>query len=282
MTIIRDMPSEAYHGSPYLGSTTAVLALTSLKKLGRRLAGTDPVADRTCFQIGRLAHMMALEPEKLKGQLVPHGPINEKTGKPYGRDTKAFAEWQSYNPDKIVAEPWLTEMLDEMPDGVRSTFRSGLNEASLFVDDPAHNGLAIKCRPDCWQQNANTCYDLKTIAQVDGDFNRAIDRAIVQRRYWFSAAWYRYVLRCETGEQHAFSMIFAEKGSPYRWRIVDLDEDLEAYGDQVVADLLPQIAASIKSGIWTDPEPLYHLAHMPAWMMDAGELHEDEDGDFSL
>jgi hypothetical protein len=278
--LVYDMPDTTYHASPALGSTTAAKALTSIRALGDLLDGTAKVEDRPCFQVGRLAHMMALQPEKFAECVVDVGPINPRTGAPFGRDTLAFQGWQAENPDLVVVEPWLRTMLARMPGMIADTFRAGKNEVSCFVDDQDHGGLAMKCRPDCWHPDARLIYDLKTIAPIDGDFARGVCKAIASRNYWFSAAWYRHCMRLETGHDHHFDLIFAEKGSPFRWGLFTLDDAYVAHGDQVVADLLPRIAYAMQSGDWNDPAPIYHVAECPAWL--GGDIHEDDEGGISL
>ena len=50
--------------------------------------------DRPAYLVGRAVHTLALEgKEHYAAEYAVGGPINEKTGQPFGSATKAFAEW---------------------------------------------------------------------------------------------------------------------------------------------------------------------------------------------
>ena len=118
--MIKDKMSDTdYHAHEFIGSTTAVHMIESSQLFWDHMTGVAEVEDKPHFKIGRIAHMMTLEPERFKEQVVTEGPINPKTNAMYGRGTKKFAEWEKLNPDKMVVEPWLYTMLERMPKEVR-------------------------------------------------------------------------------------------------------------------------------------------------------------------
>ena len=47
------------------------------------------------MRFGTMVHSLILEPEKFSNEyaIMPQSPINEKTGEPYGKTTKKYAEW---------------------------------------------------------------------------------------------------------------------------------------------------------------------------------------------
>src|SRR5690606_37107688 len=60
----------------------------------RKRIGLIADEDSNAFLLGRAAHTRILEGREVyERSFAIGGPINEKTGKPFGRDTKAFAEW---------------------------------------------------------------------------------------------------------------------------------------------------------------------------------------------
>jgi len=62
-------------------------------------------SDSTAYLVGRAAHCLILEGrDAFDAGFAVGGPINPKTGKPYGRETKAFAAWASE-----VGKPVLTD-----------------------------------------------------------------------------------------------------------------------------------------------------------------------------
>jgi len=268
--IIASQSDKDYHATSHIGSTTAKLILKSRRLFYDRITGVDSVPDRPCFQMGRLAHMAILEPDRFEKMVCVTGPINEKTGLVYGRDTKVFQSWQSENPSLTVIDPWLATSIIRMPQEVADLLRSGIPEVSVYRELAC--GVNAKCRPDYLR--GSEIYDLKTIDDID-----QIDRAIFKYGYYFSAAWYRMVMREETGVDHNFTLIFMEKKSPFRWRIVTLDQAYTEYADTRVEDALTAIAECQDSGKWNDVADVRREVVMPSWL-NAWEV--DEDGGISL
>ena len=255
--IVSGMTADAYHAHPAVGSTTAKLVLESPQLYKDFLDGVYAVPDRPAFQIGRIAHEMVLEPELFAARHVTEGPINERTGKPYGRDTKAFAEWQAEHPDITVVEPWLFTMLERMPRQVSDLLSVGESEVSVFTEI---NGLGVKARPDRLRDDC--IIDLKSIDNIGN-----IESAIYKRRYHFSAAWYQTVIRKETGNRLPFVPVFAEKSAPWRWRIVDLDPDYQMIGMADVETAIDEISTRTAANDWRDLEPIRSIVSPPHWMV---------------
>lgn len=270
--IIYDQPADAYHKSKEIGSTTAKTFLTSPRLFKDRIDGIDIVEDRPHFQIGRAAHLMVLEPDRFAEQVTTKGPINAKTGRPFGRDTIAFAEWQAANPGITVIEPWLYLALERMPGQVCDLIRGGRGEVSVYA--PTALGFDVKARPDYLLPGV--IVDLKTIDNVD-----QIGRSIARFKYWFSLAWYRMVLKEETGADHKFRLVFMEKKAPYRWRIVDLTPDYIAWADQQVDDTMGKMGDCYRTDDWSDQGAVEVDEQMPAYL-DNDEFTIDEEGGISL
>lgn len=267
--IINNMPDTEYHAHPYIGSTTAKLALRSPQLFVDAITGVYKRKDSPALKVGRLAHMAVLEPDRFANQVRDVGPINPKTGAAYGRDTKAWQEWEAANPGVIVVEPWIRYGMDRMPDDVADLFREGGHaEQSVFRDCPALGG-GIKCRPD--YRIGKMMVDLKTTLDVD-----RCERDIARFQYWFSHAWYRQVMRDETGETHFFSFVFMEKNTPYRWRIVDMDPDYAMYADDQVRRAMDIIAEGVATGRWLDPAEVRIIASRPDYLDDSTDSDDEE------
>lgn len=265
MTTKHDIPDTEYHADPAIGSTTAKLALKSLRLFRDHQLGMSRVEDKAHFRVGRLLHMQRLEPDRFADLHLAKGPVNEKTGKPYGRDTKAFADWQAANPDKTVLDPWFHLALERCPPEICDLFEGGVAESSVFVDDPA-TGLRIKCRPDYLRDR--TIIDFKTCQDID-----RVERDISRFGYWFSAAWYRHVVAIETEKAHRHRFVFLEKNAPFRWRIVDLAADYQMFADAKVSETLTNIHLAGKHDAWDDVGPFDVMVGMPDYL----EETEDED-----
>lgn len=244
-----------YHASGSIGSSRAKLVLDSMQLFKDDVDGLIPHAPTAAMQFGTLTHTAVLEPDVFKQITTTTGPINPATGKSYGSDTKKFAEWQEANPGLTVVDPSLYVMMDRMPDVVHGLLSAaGPAESSVFV---AEDGVSTKCRPD--KLIGTAIYDLKTISDID-----AIDAHIRSYRYWFSASWYRRVMKTETGLDHSFTLIFAESKPPHRWRIVDLSPELIEEGDYYVGDVLKKLARAQEMNDWRDKSPIRLTAARPA------------------
>lgn len=254
MTIRYDLPAADYHADPAIGSSRAKLVLDSIRLFKDDLDGLIPRTPTASMAFGTMAHLAVLEPDRFHDQTTTTGPVNPATGKAYGADTKKFAEWQAENPGLIVVDPSLYVMLERMPKEIRDALQTlGQSEVSAFAED---NGVLIKCRPDRLIEDA--IYDLKTINDID-----AIDAHIRSYRYWFSAAWYRRVMKIATGIDHSFTLIFAESKPPYRWRIVDLSPELIEEGNYYVADVVKKIGLAQEYDEWGDLSPIRVTAARP-------------------
>lgn len=265
------LPSAHYHAHPGIGASTARLAHKSIRLYKDAVDGLIPSPDRGCLKIGTLVHMAVLEPDRFAAQVVTEGPINTKTGKPYGRDTNAFADWEAENPGKIVVEPFIKTMITRCPDEIRHRLAHGESEESWFAES---GGLSMKARPDKLLGSVIT--DLKTCQDVDD-----ARRDLFRHGYWFSDAWYRMVGKLVTGEVFSYDFVFAEKKAPFRWRIVSLSPQYSAWADKVVDDTIGKILLAMRTGIWDDDAPLHQEAAIPEFLI-SDDVTADADGSINL
>lgn len=264
--IIFDQSAADYHASEHIGASTAKLALDSLQLFDDYRNGLVPNASSRALNFGTAFHAAILEPH-LYANLISAGPINDKTGKPYGRDSKVFSEWEASNPGKLVLDgaelDTITTMIARMPGEVRGVFahrQSAKTEVSVYRDI---DGLPVKCRTDHLDEPVIT--DLKTIDDIDG-----IAWAFKSYKYWFSQEWYKRVLLAETGVRHRFQFVFAEKKPPYRWRIVQTNDEVCEEGAMLVRGVMSMLRDAQKSGTWTDAASIHEEITWP----DCGHYEE--------
>ncbi len=267
--IILDQTDTDYHASPYVGSTDAKLWLESPQLFKDKIDGVVIRKDSRAFQLGRAAHLLFLQPAKFNAA-ISAGPTNEKTGKPYGSETAAYSSWAVMNPGKIVIGQRdlddLNRLQDRMPALVKDILRSsGVPESSYYQTIA---GVDVKCRPD-WIIDG-TIYDLKTIGNMAD-----AEKQISKFKYWFSHAWYRMIVKAETGKSMPFRFIFAEKSPPYRWRLIDIDADWIGYADATVDRVLGEISEAHRTGDYSDRGEIAVMASRPAWESDYEDDSED-------
>lgn len=257
------MPFEEYRALPGWNAHTAVNALDSLALVKDVRDGLADSAETPAMQEGSLAHMAILEPERFEMCVRTTGPINPRTGDPYGRDTKAFADWQASHPDWVAVPPWLGRAIQRMPGEVRELLSGpGMPEV---VAQATVGGLPVKCR--CDRLNPGLIVELKTINDI-----RNMERDVAKRMYWFNAAWYRMVLKASENRAHQHVHVFVEKRLPHRWRILDPDADLTMYADDRVEHVLGLLMGAVSSGDWTDKAEIRTMMGRPAFLD-----HDDDD-----
>lgn len=248
------LPIESYHARSEIGSSRAKLVLNSIQLLKDDMDGLLEHKQSAAMQFGTMAHMAVLEPEKFRSLTTTTGPVNEKTGKEYGRDTKSWTEWEAANPTMTVVHPSLYRMLDRMPRDVRELLSGdGQSEVSIFTPI---NGVAAKVRPD--RITESEILDLKTIGDLDD-----IDASIKRWKYWFSAAYYRAGVSSELGQAIPFRLIFAESAPPHRWAVVSLTPEYIDNGDYYVRYVTDQIKRAQDTGDWSDKSSIYRIATKP-------------------
>ena len=93
------IPSAEYHAESrngrYLSSHLLADFRESPELYRRKTSGEITSADTQSLALGRAVHCLILEGRAAFDEqyLVADGPVNPKTGEPYGKATKASAEW---------------------------------------------------------------------------------------------------------------------------------------------------------------------------------------------
>jgi PDDEXK-like domain of unknown function (DUF3799) len=275
MSIIHDESIHDYHRNLAVGSTLAKDARKSLQLFHDRHSGLAPAGpDKPSWQVGRIVHMRTLEPARYAECVVTRGPINPKTNKEYGRDTKAFEDWQLANPGLIMVEPYIDMMCARMPEEVKEILRDGRPEVTIRTD--YSDALTIQCRPD-WMRG-NDDWDLKTIDDVD-----KWQLAVRRLSYWFSAGWYK-MTKQRTGEFNGvgeWRWIFCEKAWPYRWRLVRMSAGYIERAMDEAEKVAQRISDAMHTDDWSDADAGEIVAELPI-ELDDQEFTTTESGSISI
>ncbi|MBA3936225.1 MAG: PD-(D/E)XK nuclease-like domain-containing protein [Planctomycetes bacterium] len=189
--------------------------------------------DRASFAIGRAAHCRVLEGRAaFEERYAIGGPLNPKTGRPFGPDTKAFAEWAAQQGRPVVSEE--TAALCEQLTGAVQAHEEAL---ALLAQGRAEgvvrcetSGVPCQGRLD-WVHPERGIVDLKTIDDLDYFTLQARSFA-----YAHQLAFYRALLTAVSGHVAEVHVIVVEKKEPFRvgvWRFSE--QVLDAAGRENLA-----------------------------------------------
>lgn len=264
--IIYDEPAKDYHANPAIGSSLVRSFLKSPQLFDDIRHGTAQV-ETPALIYGTNFHTLMLEPERWHAAVAikPDGmSFATKDGKAW-RDEHAYQTIVSFA-DAVH----LNRMRERMPAKVAALINGFKTEVTIRN---SIKGIATQCRFDVFGElYSGTRVDLKSIDDIDH-----CEVAVRKHGYHIQQAWYQRVEAAETKQAaRPFLFVFAEKKPPYRWRIVELDADYQAIGEQAVDDALSGIADCMELRTWNDTGPQHQIISPPEWMM--GDITETDEG----
>jgi len=173
------------------------------------------------YLVGRAAHVLILEGlERFREDFAVGGPINSRTGLPFGSATKAWSEWAATVGKPVLSDSQF-EIVERMHESVAThetaieLLQYGIPEAVARAE---YCGMPCQIRID-WLDPVQGIVDLKTcddLTWFEAD----------SRRYGYAhqLAFYRAVLSKVLGIYAPVYLIAVEKKEPYRcgvWRLAD-------------------------------------------------------------
>ena len=244
-----DVPADEYHQAARDGKFLSSHLLGDFRKspllYKKKLSGEIEPSESAALAVGRAVHVLVLEGRaKFDAEfMVSDGPVNPKTGEPFGKLTKAYREWAAAQTKDVVsgpdfafmsklresvwAHPVALELLDE-----------GVSEQTVrtrYCDEPC------QIRMDWFRADFGGCpviCDLKTCETLDyfeGD----------ARRFWYpqQMAFYREALKAASGGEVEADcyLIAVEKREPMRcgvWKLTDgILQSCAAENERAIAEL---------------------------------------------
>ncbi len=221
-----EIPAEEYHAATKENKYTTSHRLNLFRRcpaLYHKYITSEIVeGDTAAFQMGRAVHVLTLEPGNFdKEYLVADGPINPKTGNPYGRETKAFKEWADVQTLPVIG----TEehaLMKKLADAVHAheiaadILKAGIAEATVRA---VWDGEPVQARLDWIDPERGIIADLKTCADVD-----RFPFDVRDFGYVTQLAFYKRVLELAgyDGPDLRAYLIAVEKREPFRVAVVEL------------------------------------------------------------
>ncbi|MCC7407744.1 MAG: PD-(D/E)XK nuclease-like domain-containing protein, partial [Phycisphaeraceae bacterium] len=221
LDVLVDEPADVYHGKAGEHLTSHMLATFRACALlyARKRDGQVQVEKTQALTLGRAAHVRILEGKAaFADRYVIGGPVNPKTGKPFGAETQAFREFrqeaQSQGKEVLTVEQ--AELIEQMATGVGANLKT----ADLLMDGKAegvvrldYRGVPSQARFD-WVHPRRGIVDLKTcddLTWFEADARRY--------GYLHQMAFYRAVLAQAIDVRPVdvpVHLIAVEKKEPYR------------------------------------------------------------------
>jgi hypothetical protein len=249
LDLIVQEPADAYHAKAGQYLTSHHLAhFRKSPLLYRKVkAGLVPDEDRPAYLVGRAAHTLILEGrEGYAAEYAVGGPINPATGKRYGSNTKAFAEWAAAQGRPVLTDEQAL-LIESMADGVvahdiaMSLLAKGVAEGVVRAE---YCGLACQIRMD-WLNPNRGLVDLKTCDDL-GYFEADA------RRYGYThqLAFYRAVLARAAATYAPVHIIAVEKKEPYRCGVWLVSEETLAVAQKENEAAIARLRECGRLNVW--------------------------------
>lgn len=224
-----DIPAEEYHAATKENQYTTSHRLNLFRRCPalyhKHITGEIVEGDTAAFQMGRAVHVLTIEgADKFDAEyLVADGPTNPKTGKPYGRETKAFKDWAELQTRPVIGGDDHALML-ELSNAVHAhpiaadILSAGFAEATVRA---VWDGEPVQARLDWFDPERGIIADLKTCTDVD-----RFPFDIRDFGYVTQLAFYRRVLELAGyhGPRIRAYLIAVEKKEPYRVAVAEISE----------------------------------------------------------
>ena len=229
--------------------------------MGSRYGGLkqiDPVGpngeviidDTAAFQIGRATHALVLAGQDAFDEeyLVSAGPINPKTGEPFGKLTKAYKDWAATQTKKII----LTNEFDFMSKLQEAVWEHP--KAAELLDGCVCEGVVrteylgenVQIRMDAFNPNLKAIIDLKTCDNLDFFTNDCFKYGYAEQM-----AFYHDVFKAASGGVDTTAWLIAvEKRIPYRCGVWQVSEEMLAQAGKANERAIEELKSCREQDVW--------------------------------
>ena len=216
-------PEDVYHAKRATHVTSHSLAeFRRCPALYRRKQlGLVPERDTSAYALGRAAHTLILEGREVyEAWYIVGGPVNERTGQPYGTATKAYAEWASKQdvPVLSVADAAIVEEMAASVashESARLYLTGGWAEGVVRARMGNEGGVPCQARIDYVlpspEGDGVHIVDLKTCRDLD-----QFEDDVYEYGYLYQLAWYIQMAKMAGAKALDPFIVAVEKREPYR------------------------------------------------------------------
>jgi len=225
MSILTHEPADVYHAKrdKFLSSHQLAEFRRNPLLFHKKQLGLVQEEDRPAYLIGQAAHALVLEGRQVyEDRYAFGGPVNPKTGEPFGSRTKAFEEWAA-----AQGKPVLTHEQMALIENLNAAVYSHEHAAALLADGVPEGvvrvdycGTACQARFD-WLSPQRGIVDLKTCDNIEW-----LEMDARSYRYVHQLAFYRALAAAVTGTVLPVHLIGVEKHEPFRCGVWRIGEDV--------------------------------------------------------
>ena len=251
---IQNIPFEVYLEDAYQGQYLTSHFLSDFRicplLYKQKLNGEVIIDDTAAFQIGRATHALVLAGQDAFDEeyLVSAGPINPKTGEPFGKLTKAYKDWAATQTKKII----LTNEFDFMSKLQEAVWAHP--KAAELLDGCVCEGVVrteylgenVQIRMDAFNPNLKAIIDLKTCDNLDFFTNDCFKYGYAEQM-----AFYRDVFKAASGGVDTTAWLIAvEKRIPYRCGVWQVSEEMLAQAGKANERAIEELKSCREQDVW--------------------------------
>lgn len=245
-------PEDVYHSRSRSGEmmSSHMLSLFARSpwKYYQTICGERSEADKPEYVVGRAAHKLILEGTKAfnESYVVSDGPINPKTGLPYGKATNAYQLWLADQAGEII-----TNEDYDIISAMHKSCKAHAGICELLNDGEAEGVVRAKVQEiPCqiridWFHPIHGIVDLKTCRDIE-----FFEKDCRDFGYAFQMAFYQSVLFEKTGVLYPVHIIAVDKTDFHiagRWDIPQCELRKCAAVNEAA---LRRLAHCRESGLW--------------------------------
>lgn len=261
---IVDIPAEEYHAAARRGEFLSSHLLGDFRSCPllykKKLSGEIEPGDSTAYAQGRAIHTLILEGREQfdREYMISGGPINPKSGEPFGKTTKSYREWAAAQKRPVISPEDFGWMMNLQ----RSVWKHPLAGELIMNGRPEgtirtrYNGEPVQIRMDYFREDYEgvpAIIDLKTCDNLT-----FFERDAIKYGYPAQLAFYRRVfeIACAENPSHVCEgaaprrplvyIVAVEKREPYRcgvWLLTDELLEKERIYNEKAMELLKECRA---------------------------------------
>ena len=245
-------PAGEYHARSRSGEFMSSHLLADFREspalYNKEINGEIEQKDTPAFVLGRAAHSLILEGRHAfdRDFVVTDGPVNPRTGEPFGAKTKAYADWLATQDREVVSGKDYAFILKLQRSVHLHAAASELLGICLAegVVRAEYCGVPCQIRMD-WFNMGRGLVDLKTC-----DSLKWFESDCRRFGYIYQLAFYRAVIRVVTGVTVPIHIVAVEKNEPFATGVWQLTGEVLDLAEKINEAALERYKKCLHTGVW--------------------------------